>query len=90
MAIQFKRGSYSNKVASTEILKAGQPFFEKTYKKLYIGDGSTQLKNLAAINDTDTNQVTIAMNGGLEYSKGNDIKLKATTTTKTGTNEYNL
>ena len=154
MAIQFKRGSYSNKIASTEILKAGQPFFEKTNKKLYIGDGSTQLKNLTAINNyTDTNQtisatvdgttkyflsnaavnlkegtdisfivannttssapsltinaapytagnsltlldhqfnVTIAMNGGLEYSKGNDIKLKATTTTKTGTNEYNL
>ena len=154
MAIQFKRGSYSNKVASTEILKAGQPFFEKTNKKLYIGDGSTQLKDLTAINNyTDTNQkisaavgdttkyflsnatvnlkegtdisfivanndtstapsltinatpytagnsltlldhqfnVTIAENGGLEYSKGNDIKLKATTTAKTGTNNYDL
>ena len=34
--------------------------------------------------------VTIAENGGLEYSEGKDIKLKATTTAKTGTNNYDL
>lgn len=41
MSIQFKRGSSSKRLASTDILKAGQPFFEKNTSKLYVGDGST-------------------------------------------------
>lgn len=41
MSIQFRRGDESKRLASTEVLLAGQPFFEKDTKKLYIGDGST-------------------------------------------------
>ena len=41
MSIQFKRGSASKRLASTDVLKAGQPFFEKDTGKLYIGDGNT-------------------------------------------------
>lgn len=55
MSIQFRRGDESKRLASTEVLLAGQPFFEKDTKKLYIGDGSTQLKSLNKIeaNDSD-------------------------------------
>lgn len=53
MSIQFKRGSSENRLSSTEVLKPGQPFFEKDTKKVYIGDGSTELKNLVASSDYD-------------------------------------
>lgn len=41
MSIQFRRGDESKRLTSTEVLKAGQPFFEKDTNKLYIGDGTT-------------------------------------------------
>lgn len=53
MSIQFKRGSSKNRLNSVEVLKPGQPFFEKDTKKVYIGDGNTELKNLVASSDYD-------------------------------------
>lgn len=49
MAIQFKRGSSTSRSSSTDVLKAGQPFYEKDTKKVYVGDGTAQLKDLVAI-----------------------------------------
>ena len=55
MSIQMRRGTQSKRLASTEVLLAGQPFFEKDTNKLYIGDGTTQLKSLNKVeaNDSD-------------------------------------
>lgn len=55
MAIKFKRGSAAKRQESTTVLEAGQPFFEKDTNKLYIGNGTTQLKSLSKIeaNDSD-------------------------------------
>ena len=53
MSIQFKRGSSKNRLNSVEVLKPGQPFFEKDTKKVYIGDGNTELRNLVASSDYD-------------------------------------
>ena len=49
MAIQFKRGSSVNRAESEDVLKAGQPFYEKDTKRLYVGDGATKLKDLTTI-----------------------------------------
>ena len=52
MEIQFKRGNSSARSNYSEKLSDGQPFFEKDTKKLYIGDGTTPLKDLKAITDS--------------------------------------
>lgn len=46
MSIQLKRGTSDAKSKSSVTLDAGQPFYETDTKKLYVGDGSTELKNL--------------------------------------------
>lgn len=64
--IQFRRGTYSNATSSSEVLALGEPFFVKastndTLNKagqgytIYVGDGSTQLKNLDPIYATPIN-----------------------------------
>lgn len=46
-SIQILRGSATyDPTTSTEVLLDGQPFYSKKTKKLYIGDGVTELKNL--------------------------------------------
>lgn len=54
MAIQFRRGTSAQRLASTEILKAGQPFYETDTDRLYVGNGKTQLGNLRSINTSFT------------------------------------
>ncbi len=60
MSIQMRRGAQSKRLASTEVLLAGQPFFEKDTNKLYVGDGTTQLKSLNKVeaNDSDAAHLT--------------------------------
>lgn len=53
MAIQFRRGTSTKRASSTEVLSSGQPFFEKDTKKLYVGDGTSQLKSLSSIGGED-------------------------------------
>ena len=62
MSIQFRRGNESKRLASTEVLEAGQPFFEKDTNKLYIGDGTTQLKSLNKIQANDSNAAHLSTN----------------------------
>lgn len=54
MAIQFRRGTSAQRLASTEILKVGQPFYETDTDRLYVGNGKTQLGNLRSINTSFT------------------------------------
>lgn len=52
MAIQLRRGSRDARLDATkgaEKLKAGQPFYEKDYSMLYVGDGTTALNKLKPI-----------------------------------------
>ena len=47
--IQFLRGTSAQRTGSSEVSLAGQPLFETDTNKLYIGDGSSQLKGLKPI-----------------------------------------
>lgn len=62
MAIQFRRGTAEKISASTEVPAAGQPVYDTTNNKLYVGDGTTKLKNLSAIggDSSATSGVTIS------------------------------
>ena len=54
-SIQILRGGPNyDPSTSTEILLDGQPFYSKKTKKLYIGDGESELKQLPGI-DIDLN-----------------------------------
>lgn len=71
MAIQFKRGADAKRKESTEKLLAGQPFYETDTSKLYIGDGSTELKALKPVNPLPT--ATKETLGGVKI--GDNIKV---------------
>lgn len=49
MSIQLKRGSSTERKNSSVVLADGQPFYEKDTKQLYIGDGSTAVKDLQSL-----------------------------------------
>lgn len=101
MSIQLKRGLSSARKNSEIVLEDGQPFFEKDTDKLYVGDGSTQLKNLKAITtanlDSGTGkyalQQTVSANtfSFAENNNAKAVELDASlkgTITNGGTGEY--
>lgn len=49
MSIQLKRGTSAQRKNSSVVLADGQPFYEKDTKQLYIGDGSTAVKDLQSL-----------------------------------------
>lgn len=49
-SLQFLRGTQSQISSSTEVALAGQPVFATDTNQLYIGDDSTQIKNLTPVN----------------------------------------
>lgn len=49
MSIQLKRGSSTQRKNSNVVLADGQPFYEKDTNQLYIGDGSTAIKDLQSL-----------------------------------------
>lgn len=49
MSIQLKRGTSAQRKNSSVVLDDGQPFYEKDTKQLYIGDGSTAIKDLQSL-----------------------------------------
>lgn len=49
MSIQLKRGTSAQRKNSNVVLADGQPFYEKDTKQLYIGDGSTAVKDLQSL-----------------------------------------
>lgn len=91
MSIQFRRGDESKRLASTEVLLAGQPFFEKDTKKLYIGDGSTQLKSLNKIeaNDSDAAHLS-AENTFTGSNKFNNLLQVSDLTGYAGSSTYGI
>lgn len=48
-ALQFLRGTSTAISNSTEVALAGQPVYDTTNHYLYVGDGSTQIRNLEAV-----------------------------------------
>lgn len=46
MAIKFKRGTSTQIASSTEVLETGQPLLDTTNGTLYVGDGSTAIKDM--------------------------------------------
>ena len=49
MAIKILRGNSTTRASSQRVLEDGQPLHEKDTNKLYVGDGTTQAKNLRCI-----------------------------------------
>lgn len=49
MSIQLKRGTSAQRKNSSVVLADGQPFYEKDTNQLYIGDGSTAIKDLQSL-----------------------------------------
>lgn len=59
-AIQFLRGTSSQISSSTQVALAGQPVYDLTNNYLYIGDGTTQIKNLTAVKSSNADNATTA------------------------------
>lgn len=70
MSIQILRGSSAKIKSSTVVPKAGQPLYATDTHELYVGDGTTQAKNLTGIVGEATNTL-----------KSDVAALKSTTTT---------
>lgn len=49
MAIKLLRGNSTTRASSQRVLDDGQPLYEKDTNKLYVGDGTTQAKNLSCV-----------------------------------------
>ena len=49
MAIKLLRGNSTTRASSQRVLDDGQPLYEKDTHKLYVGDGTTQAKNLSCV-----------------------------------------
>lgn len=49
MAIKLLRSNSTTRASSQRVLEDGQPLYEKDTNKLYVGDGTTQAKNLSCV-----------------------------------------
>ena len=48
-SIQFLRGTSTQRASHSEASLVGQPIYETDTNKLYVGDGTTQVRNLQPI-----------------------------------------
>ena len=62
MAIKLLRGNSTTRASSQRVLEDGQPLYEKDTHKLYVGDGTTQAKNLRCITTDLAEKATNATN----------------------------
>lgn len=72
MAIQVMRTTSDARNASERVLVDGQPLYEKDTNHLYVGDGSTQAKNLTSLNCNNLKDGF--ENGSLQQSSMIDIE----------------
>ena len=66
MAIKILRGNSTTRASSERVLEDGQPLYEKDTNKLYVGDGTTQAKNLPCIT---TDSSTLKCTGWTVWSE---------------------
>ena len=62
MAVKLLRGNSTTRASSQRVLEDGQPLYEKDTHKLYVGDGTTQAKNLRCITTDLAEKATNATN----------------------------
>lgn len=62
MAIKLLRSNSTTRASSQRVLEDGQPLYEKDTHKLYVGDGTTQAKNLRCITTDLAEKATNATN----------------------------
>ena len=62
MAVKILRGNSTTRASSQRVLEDGQPLYEKDTNKLYVGDGTTQAKNLRCITTDLAEKATNATN----------------------------
>ena len=62
MAVKILRGNSTTRASSQRVLEDGQPLYEKDTHKLYVGDGTTQAKNLRCITTDLAEKATNATN----------------------------
>lgn len=70
-SLQFLRGKGYN---STEVLLEGQPYYDMTHNRLYVGDGKTALRSLPCVFKNDFIRSTYQYLGG---AQGSVVDLKA-------------
>lgn len=59
-AIQFLRGTSTQRASHSEVSLNGQPIYETDTNRLYVGDGKTAVNNLDPINAGNANHATTA------------------------------
>lgn len=64
-SIQFLRGTQSKIDASTQIALAGQPVFATDTNRLYVGDGSKQIKELEYLSTRVVNNSKVIYSGDI-------------------------
>ena len=74
--IQFKRGQILSNAGTPA---AGEPIYETSNKKLYIGDGSTSAVSLTAISDDKLPLTGGTLTGTLQIDE--NIRLRTQTST---------
>lgn len=75
MSIQLKRCNEATRINSNTVLESGQPLYETDTKLLYIGDGTTEAKNLQSVNSklNIKNGTAVATVDGQQVSGGSVI-----------------
>lgn len=99
MSIQILRGTSAKIKSSTVVPKAGQPLYATDTHELYVGDGTTQAKNLTGIVGDATNTLksdvstlksnVTTLQSNVTTLQATDTKLKAKQST-TNANNYIL
>lgn len=59
-----------DKTASTVVLERGEPFVDLKTTRMYVGDGTTQLKNLKAISGTTDEDICTVYKATHAYASG--------------------
>lgn len=79
--IQFKRGTIANWLLQTKPLEDGQPGYDKTFKKLKIGDGKTPFAQLPYVSGLFAKEILEKESSASDetlFTYGTDTPSKAT------------
>lgn len=73
-SIQFVRGTSTRRASHTEASLIGQPIYETDTKKLYVGDGTTAVKDLEPVGGESLKPASQTVLGGIKaWMSGNTL-----------------
>lgn len=74
-SIQFLRGTEAQRATHTERSLVGQPIFETDTNRLYVGDGTTSIKDLVPVNSSLIPTILTVVKTGEEWNAQNPVLL---------------